>query len=389
MKKILALVLALTTIFALAIPAMAADNVFDFDVNNANFHCNDIEGENGRVWPVLTALGLTDGKANNGNNKNKLTITLRVNRVGTSTTWKLAAANKDGIAQNNIKCPACGRTDWITFSNNSGVPNGNNVQFQHDGPSRRWITIKVTYHLDIPACKVFTCKNANTVCKFVCTCEGCTPVCNCPNPCNLVCKYAVQYPTHACTFKCGKGHDCPIKGATCAYDCKHEFHASEVVVNMKVPIKIADGYLFVHTVNNIWTKDGKTGYYVSGDMPIGVYSKRLYNNAQYDIYYKGCGKCKCDCPPVTCNAACVRCSWTPPAHVHVPICENCKDGQGNNHNNCESKNPENTTNYYCLNCPDNKNKDLKLGAYHANAWDIIVASWTPGPYPGTCKCTHK
>ena len=153
-KKLLAILLVVAMAVTFAVPALAANNgngngngnnktaaapvdEFDFDVNNANFHCNDIVGENGRVWPDLTNFGVVDGKGNGGgNNKNKMAGTFHVDRVGDSTTWSLVDV---------VVCPICGSIEWVTFSNNSGVPDGNNVQFQHNGPTKFWLEINKTW----------------------------------------------------------------------------------------------------------------------------------------------------------------------------------------------------------------------------------------------------
>ena len=385
MKKILALVLAITTVLALAVPAMAGKDpvppqlTFDFEKNNANFHCNDIEGENGRVWPEIG-----DSKSANGNNKTKTTEVFTVTREdGTTTKWTLS---------NVVECPACGRTEWVTFSNNSGVPNGNNVQFQHPAPSKKYVTIKVIYHLDIPQCKI-KCINKGAKCNFVCI--------STPPPCTP-CPYKVSHP-HDCKQKCGVGHECPFNDETldltCKTVCPHYYSYTELKLTKKVLIRITDGLLvnpknepmpFVYTPDPTWTtKDGKSGNLFR---PTQITVTTFTGITEYHVYYRAKGDCKCNCPKVRCYAKCKTCDFTPPpppSHTHVPVCENCKGGNGKNHENCEDMNSENNTNYYCLDCPDNNNKDLKLGAYHAGDWDIKVAGWVPGDYPGTCKCTHK
>jgi hypothetical protein len=91
-----------------------------FDFNNAQFHCNAISG-NGRVWPVVPA----DMKKFDG----KLTFT-----KAEGTRWNLSAvADKKGASLEMVVCPVCGSTSWITFSNNSGEPDGKNIQMQHPG----------------------------------------------------------------------------------------------------------------------------------------------------------------------------------------------------------------------------------------------------------------
>jgi len=366
MKKILALVLAITTVFALAVPAMAKEKetvlapTAEFDGNNANFHCNDIEGENGRVWPDLSAYGVTDGKGNgNGNNKDKMAGKFHVTRVGNTTTWTL---------DETVVCPdpECKRTDWVTFSNNSGVPNGNNVQFQHPFSTRRWITlnIEVIYNLTVPECKV-TCRNSKAVCKF--NCAGCV----CPN----------ENKTHTCTLECyAKGHDCKVANVVlCAPVCGCAKFVSESIVKLvdvKKLIKIADGYTFEHEVPYRW----KEGKYVSGAKLINkklMIRETFYTSVRktYYVDYEGRGTCKCKCKLVKCNVACKPCDWTPPQpHEHVAVCDNCKSGKGGNHENCERANPENNTNYFCLICGD------KVGSWNGNK------GWEPDGKPIVCAC---
>jgi hypothetical protein len=364
MRKILALVLVITTMLALAVPAMAdpkkdaapVDN-FPFDVNNANFHCNDIEGENGRVWPDLTAFGVVDGKGNGGgNNKNKTSEKFNVIRVGSSTTWKL---------DDTVVCPSCGRPDWITFSNNSGTPNGNNVQFQHTGPTKRCITIQVFYHVIIPECE-FPCVNAGLKCPIVCICGD-------------ECALEEDYPGHEpCTWKCNSVHECPFDAdLTCSTVCGCAKNNSERIVNLKELIVIATGYLFEHDAPDSWNG----GDYVSGPKSI---SKTLFNSARYDIDYEGEGDCDCDCDEVVCDVVCVLCEYTytqPPGHVHIAICDNCKKGKGNNHGNCELRNPEGNTNYFCM------DSGVKIGSLNANHGWTLRHGWTPADERPYCECS--
>ena len=343
MRKTLAIALALCTVFAFTVSAMAANNgngktvaavnEYAFDVNNANFHCNDIEGENGRVWPDLTKFGVTDGKGNGGSNKSKTAEKFNVSRVDDSTKWTL---------NDTVVCPSCGKTEWFTFSNNSGVPDGNNVQFQHEGPSKRWITIKVIYNVEIPKCD-FTCVNADAKCETKCTCIV------------KPCAYLANYPSHDCTWKCSEGHDCifddPDLDLTCGTVCACAKSLTRTIVNLKELIVIKDGILFEHAIPTTW----EGGALVSGS-PI---SETLYKSKTYNVYYVGKGDCKCECDPVACDAVCIPCNFTP-SHEHTVICDNCKNGVGNNHCNHEGQNPENNTNYFCLEC------GIKLGSFNGN-----------------------
>jgi hypothetical protein len=148
MKKALSLILALTLILAFAVPAIAANdkNVINVylegdeihqDFNNAQFHCNCISG-NTRVWPVIPA----DMKKFDGS----LTFT-----KGQGTEWYLTGIqNKAGEYLDMVECPVCQSKEWVTFSNNSGAPDGKNVQMQHPGENativKDWIKMNPTEH---------------------------------------------------------------------------------------------------------------------------------------------------------------------------------------------------------------------------------------------------
>jgi hypothetical protein len=90
-------------------------------LGNLGFHCNNSNG-NGRVW-VPNYTGSIETFIREGN----------------TTTWNLVSVDEDNkvkVAANGgfetpFVCPTCGRTDWISFSNNNGVFNGNNIQLQH------------------------------------------------------------------------------------------------------------------------------------------------------------------------------------------------------------------------------------------------------------------
>ena len=288
MKKLVTIILVIIMVFAPCISAFAGNdkkvetvNDFAFDVNNANFHCNDIEGGgNGRVWPNLEAFGVTDGKGNgNGNNKNKTVEQFEVVRVD-GTKWRLTQP---------VICPECGSTDWVTFSNNSGAPNGNNVQFQHTAPTKRWITVTVIYYLDIPECE-FVCVNADSKCGFECTC---------PEDCVFADRD--DHDPDNC-WKCGEGHDCPLVGLTCGTVCDHKINKSKVIVNEKKLIVIADGFDFEHVAPDEW----EGGEYKQGPKNI---DKTIYSSETFKIYYAGEGNCECSCEKVECNAACEPCGY--------------------------------------------------------------------------------
>jgi len=110
------------------------------DFNNAQFHCNAING-NGRVWPEIPA----DMKKFDGS----LEFT-----KAEGTRWNLTKVfDKKGVQLSMVVCPHCGSTEWITFSNNSGVPDGKNVQMQHPGAEftivKGWIKNNAPYEIGV------------------------------------------------------------------------------------------------------------------------------------------------------------------------------------------------------------------------------------------------
>ena len=340
MKKILSIVLALAMLLALAIPTLASAKLPAASEGFA-FHCNDIEGENGRTYIVGKDkdYGRFDKKTGEG--------LIQLAPAPGDTTGKIWVPVEDlGV------CTACGRSDWVSFSNKSGTPDGKNIQLQHPGPSKRWITIKVIYNVEIPACE-WTCVNDDAKCEFECTCGG-------------VCAKEAIYPGHApCTWECGEGHDCifddPDLDLTCGTVCNCKFSLTETIVTLKKKIVIADGFLFEHTAPATW----EGGALVSGS-PI---SELLFNDKTYFVFYEGAGDCKCECEPVVCDAKCELCDYIPTGCEHIAICDNCKNGNGNNHKNCERANPESNTNYFCKLC------GMKLGSYHVKkGWlnDIVL-----------------
>ena len=102
---------------------------YSVDNDNPQFHCNTFGG-NGRVWPSpLGNMALTQ--------KNKQSKSLKFDRYD-KETWMLVNPNGGAPTDYNKKdsnyhfiCPECGSDQWITFSNQSGVPDGKNIQMQH------------------------------------------------------------------------------------------------------------------------------------------------------------------------------------------------------------------------------------------------------------------
>ena len=104
MKKLMIFALVVIMTLALAVPAFAADRVLS--ENKVGFHCG-CEGGNGSVTPL--------------NYYDTPEWLVRIDDV----TWELES--KD------YACPKCGNTDWVSFSNKSGVFDGKNVQVYRKG----------------------------------------------------------------------------------------------------------------------------------------------------------------------------------------------------------------------------------------------------------------
>lgn len=113
-------------------------------VNDALFHCNN-DGGNGRVWinswtsDLNAAVAAAAAKG------------LKKASVGLEFTQAGDDAKRWILNTTEYVCPKCGRTDWISFSNKSGVPNGKNIQLQHikldQPPAPKW-TIKLNKLVD-------------------------------------------------------------------------------------------------------------------------------------------------------------------------------------------------------------------------------------------------
>ncbi|MCL2706731.1 MAG: hypothetical protein FWE97_00995 [Dehalococcoidia bacterium] len=116
------------------------DNLIKQDFNNAQFHCNAISG-NGRVWPVIPVdMKKFDGKL--------------LFAKADGTKWNLVGVeDKKGVQLDMVVCPHCGSTEWITFSNNSGVPDGKNIQMQHPGANftivKEWAKNNAPYAIGV------------------------------------------------------------------------------------------------------------------------------------------------------------------------------------------------------------------------------------------------
>ena len=99
----------------------AGERYTNSDYNNANFHCNTLGG-NGRVW-------LTMGKDMSQKWSAPLNFVKVIdepisNQANRETAWKL-------MHQKVFICEVCGSDEWVSFSNNSGKPDGKNIQLNH------------------------------------------------------------------------------------------------------------------------------------------------------------------------------------------------------------------------------------------------------------------
>jgi len=144
MKKILSFVLIIAAILALGLPALAASNsqvvtgpTSRIWQDGFGFHCGgavDVEytGSNTAVINAIKGIKKPVDKNNlmivaKGDQKNYFgtkTYPVTLERVGDTTIWEL-------MTNDDIVCKKCGRTDWVTYSNNSGVIDGKNIQVEH------------------------------------------------------------------------------------------------------------------------------------------------------------------------------------------------------------------------------------------------------------------
>ncbi|MDR2017945.1 MAG: hypothetical protein LBQ00_03575 [Syntrophobacterales bacterium] len=96
--------------------------------SGTTFHCNTFGG-NGRVWPEVGPY----------NKKHDGKIFLVLEEIPGTTTWRLIdVKDKNGKSLGVPTCPGkhehCGSSEWISFSNNSGAPDGKNIQLHHSKP---------------------------------------------------------------------------------------------------------------------------------------------------------------------------------------------------------------------------------------------------------------
>lgn len=87
------------------------------------FHCNTFGG-NGRAYAELFQEKLAADKA------------LKKAGIGGVNEGIIYLSDNAWLLENTTDyvCSVCGRTEWVSFSNKSGVPNGKNMQFTHAAP---------------------------------------------------------------------------------------------------------------------------------------------------------------------------------------------------------------------------------------------------------------
>ncbi|MCL1834817.1 MAG: hypothetical protein FWG48_01540, partial [Oscillospiraceae bacterium] len=144
-KRFLALLIVAVMVVAFAVPAMAgntpkAEPTELTWTDGFGFHCNACGGNGqtsviyaGTNPAVIKAIGnikkqpagsMVVLKGDQKDIFGTKTYPIKLERVGTTTEWNL-------ITGDDIVCETCGRTDWVTYSNQNGVINGKNIQAHH------------------------------------------------------------------------------------------------------------------------------------------------------------------------------------------------------------------------------------------------------------------
>jgi len=378
MKKYLAIVLTLMMVFALAMPMMAKNVGDKVTAEGFGFHCNDIEGSNGRTYVPAFQQIAKNGKLENINtNKTKVELA----RTDDPTVWDVVNGAGDWA------CVECGRTDWITYSNKSGVPDGKNIQLQHPYSSREWITVTIMYNIDIPECDI-ECKVADCDFDIDCDCDDC-------DDCECV--------------------DCEAKDHTCdegcATVCDHFdndrvlYRAFRYLIRtavVGVPGGDVLGMEFDYDPDLTW-RGGDLTDAKSPDLPEWIYSSETY-----DFFYESVGDCVCLC---VCDGVACECIPFSDDCEHFIVCdvcdghEDCNIGEG-----CELCEdcrpcicePDCEHVLVCSVCYDDADKELEKGShpgchnveggqntFFCLGCDYKETDWNNGNNPapiGYCKC---
>ena len=146
LRTFIAIVLAVAVALSMSTVAFGASNsqvVVNPDTrtwqDGFGFHCNAAKGNGatdveyiGDVTAIKNSIkNIKKQPANSmvvekGEQKNIFgtkIFPINLERVDQTTLWNLIT--------DDVKCSTCGRTDWVTYSNNSGVINGKNIQAHH------------------------------------------------------------------------------------------------------------------------------------------------------------------------------------------------------------------------------------------------------------------
>jgi len=323
-KKVLAVVIAIVMMFAMTIPVLAKNTVDNAQLtwkDGFGFHCNAVKG-NGATDVINLNNGAVVAKGNQKNVFGTNANPINLQRVESTTTWNLLT--------NDIECATCGRIDWITYSNNNGVINGKNIQANHSGSPRYIAEVSIFWTTEVLECEIdCEAEDCTFECDLVCDCGECEP----------------------CTCNC-EDHNCIV--------CNCAVTANGFVETKKVIVPIDFSYDFniagFDLVNITDAKGNAVTFPVSLPAAKASYSFTFNFVASGDcVCTFGCiGDCNCECDP---TGGFFR---DPDPHVCIAACDNCKNGVGSNHENCERNNNENNTNYFCIDC------GKKLGRYHGN-----------------------
>ena len=95
--------------------------------NKTTYHCGYDQGGPRVVPTIYTGLPELDVTKLKNNTK----IWLNLVEVPGTTKWELVSVEINGAIYTDPVCPICGSTEWVSFSNNSGVPDGKNMQLCH------------------------------------------------------------------------------------------------------------------------------------------------------------------------------------------------------------------------------------------------------------------
>ena len=120
-KRVGGIAIAVLLTLTLALPVMANPEDTTLWVRGFGFHCNH-DGNNGITYVYVNGE-LREGNNVGTHNVGSVDFPITLNRVGTTNYWSLKT--------DAVVCATCGSTEWISFSNQDGIPNGSNIRAQH------------------------------------------------------------------------------------------------------------------------------------------------------------------------------------------------------------------------------------------------------------------